>query len=290
MRLLITGATGFIGSSLLPAVVCEFPGAKVLCPVRNQEKAARLRNYPGVILCDSLDAGAIADFSPDAVIHLAAYNTSGDTANLIEPLIESNITYGVKLLDILVRYCSVKLFINTGSFSQYTADRGDAYLYSASKSAFEIFLKFYASRFGLRYITAVPYTVYGGRKTVKRITDYIAESLDAPVPVAMTEGMQRLDFIHVDDVVRFFVEALRNTDLLVPGARYHLGTGRPVTLREVAVTLEEISGRRANIDWGARPYRPMDIMYAAAPSQTFRDKIWVPTITLRDGMSRMYLQ
>ena len=61
-------------------------------------------------------------------------------------------------------------------------------------------------------MTAIPYSVYGGKMTVKRLMDYIKESMDSENPVDMTPGEQILDFIHVNDVASFFTHVLKNMD------------------------------------------------------------------------------
>lgn len=266
MRILVTGATGFIGSTLLPRLRAAHPEASVLCIGRG-----------------GLNRNIIQEFNPEYVIHLAACNTSLENEEVIDPLIDANIKFGVRLLEMVSSLPSLKLFINTGSFSQYTPV-GDAYLYSATKSAFEVFLRYFSHAHGLKYITAVPYSVYGGKTTVKRVFDYIAESMDATEPVKMTPGMQQLDFVHVDDIADFYIAAIENATQLTSGEVFHLGTGVTTTLREVAEKFEEVSGRKCNISWGARPYRDTDIMYACAPGQDSRDKIWHPKIELESGV------
>lgn len=165
----------------------------------------------------------------------------------------------------------MKLFVNTGSFAEFRYGNGDfdaAYLYTASKTAFRSFMNYYSTLCGFRYITAIPYSVYGGKMTVKRLMDYIKESMDAEIPVDMTPGEQVLDFIHVDDIAGFFTHVLKNLDkaLSVPnGTDFHLGTGRGTSIRELAEIMERKYGKKCNINWGGRLYRERDIMYAVAP-------------------------
>ena len=126
--------------------------------------------------------------------------------------------------------------------------------------------------------------------TVKRLFDYMAESLDAPTPVDMTKGEQVLDFIHVDDVAGFFAYTVAHADeflaLKQNGAEFHLGTGVGTSIREVASLMEEISGKKCNINWGGRAYRERDIMHAVAPVEKNQCG-WKASISLRDGIKRM---
>jgi CDP-paratose synthetase len=206
-------------------------------------------------------------------------------------LIDSNIIYGIDLLSAL-SYCNnLKLFINTGSFTEYRKGYRqieDTYLYSATKSAFRPILDYYANLGNYKYITAVPYSVYGGIPTAKRIMDYMMDAAVAETPVDMTAGEQVLDFIHVDDIVAFFVSIIEKYDSylkLEQGHEFHLGTGRGYTLREVATELENISGRKLNINWGGRQYRDRDTMYAVAPISYNSDtNLWKSKISLHEGL------
>lgn len=289
MRILITGATGFIGRELVRHLGREYPGAELMCAVRNRASATEiLGRHPGLTLSEGLDRDAIRRFDPEFVLHLAAYNTSADSAEVIDRLIDSNISYGVKLLDVVKDCPGLKLFVNTGSFSQYVDGRGDAYLYSATKTAFEVILGYYSSRYGIRYVTLVPYSVYGGERTVKRVMDYVVESVGAAQPTGMTPGLQQLDFIDVRDVVRAYAAVMEHDMDVESGERLHLGTGEVHSLREVAETVEGIRGERCNIEWGARPYRETDIMYACAPEASERvRKIWQARIPLEEGLRKM---
>jgi CDP-paratose synthetase len=206
-------------------------------------------------------------------------------------MIETNITFGTELLSILGECPDFKLFVNTGSFAEYASGTGqinDAYLYAATKSAFRVIVDYYSRLRGFKSITATPYSVYGGRPTVKRLMDYLIESIHAENPVSMTRGEQVLDFIHVNDVVSFFVSLLSHPSLfntLHNGDEFHLGTGIGTSIRELASMIEEISGEKCNIQWGGRPYREQDIMYAVAPTPDNRSGInWQANTSLKEGL------
>lgn len=292
MRVLITGATGFVGRNLLNKIVDKNLNHEILLPCRDSSKIHYpIRNWKGIETCSARDWDRIAEFEPEVIIHLAAYSTSSNDVEVIDTLIDSNIKYGVMLLDSLKNCDSLRLFVNTGSFAEYRhgPQRIDnAYLYTATKTAFRAFVDYYAELIGFHYLTAVPYSVYGGISKVKRIFDYMLEAMDSETPVGMTAGEQRLDFIHVDDVVRFYIDVIENPEKyrnLPQAAEIHLGTGRGYTLREVAQEMERISGHKLNIEWGARPYRERDTMYAVAPISS-NHGVWKADITLSQGITQ----
>ena len=294
-RLLITGATGFIGQNLLPEIIDKFPEIRILTLNRRMEKAMALFPFSQCEHVEGLPMETIKRFSPEVAFHLATFTTAENSFDCIKPLIETNITFGTELLSILGDCADFKLFVNTGSFSEYStgADKiNDAYLYSATKSAFRVIVDYYSRLKGFNYITAIPYSVYGGKPTVKRLIDYLIESINAKNPVSMTGGEQILDFIHINDVTSFFIHVLKHPALfesLNNGEEFHLGTGTGLSIKDLASIIEEVSGEKCNILWGGRPYREQDIMYAVAPTAKNRELInWRACITIKEGLSTLF--
>jgi len=294
-RLLITGATGFIGQNLLPEIISNFPKIKILTLNRHVDKAIEMFPFTQCKHAEGLPLETIMDFRPEVVFHLATYTTAENSLNHIKPMIETNITFGTELLSILCDCADFQLFVNTGSFSEYSAGVekiNDAYLYSATKSAFRVMVDYYSRIKGFKSITAIPYSVYGGKQTVKRLIDYLLESVHAENPVSMTDGAQILDFIHIHDVTSFFIYLLHNLphfNSFRNGEEFHLGTGKGTSIRELASMVEEISGKKCNIQWGGRPYRAQDIMYAVAPTTPNNKLIdWHTTIPIKEGLSLLF--
>jgi len=296
MKVLITGATGFIGRNLMEKLSIKQDNIELLVPCRDIEAAKDLFvgfNNLQIVSSDCWDS--IIEFNPELVIHLAAFSTSKNDAESINRLFDSNIMYGVKLLDALRDCPGMKLFVNTGSFAEYRKGPrmiDNAYLYSATKSAFRPILDYYASLSGYKYVTAVPYSVYGGKSKVKRIFDYMLEALDSSKPVGMTAGDQILDFIHVEDVCAFYLSIMSDFEKyqnLEQGREFYLGTGRGHSLRDVANMIEAATGKKLNIKWGDIPYRDRDTMHAVAPISG-NGNIWKAEINLKEGLHKYIKQ
>jgi len=297
-KILITGATGFVGQHLLPALIETHPNIEILTVNRNIEKAKKLFSSEKCNHILTADFQSIITFNPDIVIHLATLSTSRNDNEIIKPMIEANIEFGVQLLSTLSKCDNLKLFVNVGSFAEYRlgTDRiNDAYLYTATKSAFRHFVDYYSNLAHFKYITAVPYTIYGGSDTAKKIIDYIYESLTAQAPVKMTKGEQVLDFIHINDVVSFFISVINNAqnilEKLPNGEEFHVGTNKGTKICDLAKIIEKNAEKSCNIDWGGLSYRPMDVMYAVAPIKKNMKIInWETKISLEDGVKKYFKQ
>jgi len=295
MRVLLTGVTGFVGQSLMPLLLAKCPNSNIMTLNTNIEEAEYKFPYSQYIQCKHVHVSNIDEvvqFNPEIVLHLATLTTPRNDTDIIQSLISANINFGVLLLDTLSKCSAMKLFVNTGSFAEYSLGSDNfnsAYLYAASKTAFRSFVSYYSDLCGFKYITAVPYTIYGGNMTVKRLIDYIKESIDSPIPVKMSTGKQVLDFIHVTDVANFYVSIVANLDQFLSlknnGEEFYIGTGKGTCIRDLVLMIENKYKKKCNIKWGETPYRERDIMYAVAPIDRNNQLVkWKPSIDLFDGI------
>ncbi len=296
MRILITGATGFVGRNLIP-VLLQNKDNFLAIVIRNINKTKdlfkeqQLRRLFVINSNQENFKNMIKIFSPDIVIHLASYSTSNDDENSLNLLLKSNIQFGTHLLDAL-QYVDLKYFINIGSFSEYYYSDGclnSAYLYSATKTAFRSIVKYYQDILNFRWINVIPYSIYGNRTKHKKVIDLIIDSIYSKDSIPMTEGNQKLDFINISDVVSFFINLIEYLeDKELGNVEFHLGTGVASSIRELASLIESIYQKKTNIDWGALDYRRKDIMYTAAPIyKTEKILNWKPEIILSEGIKRM---
>ena len=130
-----------------------------------------------------------------------------------------------------------------------------------------------------------------GDDTAKKLMDYMMESINAKEHVKMSPGNQFLDFVHVDDVVRFYVSAvnsINNISLLPNGSNYYLGTGIGTRVKDLATLIESKIHKRLNIFWGGLNYRPLDVMCAVAPTEDNNQVIpWKTQISLDQGIDKL---
>ncbi len=293
-KILITGGTGFLGCHLLKQLMLEDNNYEIALVVR-EKKTGIEDNIQQLVFNNNYNEfeQQLISFAPEIVIHLASFLTANDHYEVIDKIIDSNITFGTKLLQALSK-TKFKYFINTGSFAEYYSNDGHldaAYLYAASKSAFRHILNYYEKKLKFKTINVIPFTIYGEDDNNKKIMDYIVESLENPKAIEMTSGAQVLDFIHVKDVANFYIQLINNTSKITDNCNeFQVGTGIGTTKKELSAIIEEQANKKANILWGARDYRERDVMKAVADiPNTQKLMNWKAKITLENGINSLLI-
>ena len=288
MKILITGGTGYIGTTLVPYIM-ERGFNDVCLLVRNQSKAYEIYGTSVQYISTVNEGwrGQLITYSPDVVLHLAGLLNSKHDADSVEPLVRSNVLFTTQLLE-AVSHTECMYFVNVGSCWEYRdggTNPNPNTLYAATKLAVHPIMTFYQSLSKWKWVNVVVYSAYGKRNTPKKIFELIYDALDAPTPHPFTEGNQILDFIHVEDIADFFYTLLTKLDVIKESyTQFHLGTGEGHSLREVASILEDITGKKVNADWGALPYRPHEVMKSVAPiDENIRLLNWKAAKDIRSG-------
>ncbi|SDT95150.1 Nucleoside-diphosphate-sugar epimerase [Polaribacter sp. Hel1_33_78] len=286
-RILITGSTGFVGKHLIPKLIeNEYEILEITRSISKSDDFFGNKTQK-IEVNDANFNQKIKFFKPEIVIHLASYLTSSDEWTDVEKLVDTNILFLSKILD-AVKTNELKLFVNTGTFAEYFKGDGEllpAYFYAATKTASRAIVDYYANAYNFKQTTVVPYTIYGGVDTQKKIIDLIFDSTNSKEPLQLSPGEQVLDFIHIDDVVNFYLSLIDNINILPNTSEFKLGTGIGTNLKELAKIVEEVSGEKTNINWGGKPYRKSDVMYAVADQRQNKNILgWFNKINIEQGV------
>jgi nucleoside-diphosphate-sugar epimerase len=285
--LLVTGGTGYVGSHVAAALADTGVPVHLLArpastlPAWLPHPAVRVWRIDGSLA--SLES-VFADVRPGCVVHLAALVRTADSPAETDALVEANFAFGTRLLA-AARIAGCTAFLNTGTFWQHRGERtADAVcLYAALKAGFEDVLAYHASAHGMRALTLLLYDTYGPADPRPKLLSLLARAAAGGERLEATPGRQALDLVHVRDVAAAYRVALARLLGSPAGSceRFAVRTGHTVTVRDLATLVGGILGRPLLVDWGARDYRPREIMEPPAlPALPG----WTPAITLAAGL------
>ena len=284
MKIVVTGATGFIGRHVAQRMVQV--GHDVYCIVRPTSNCGVLPKRAKVVMPH--DNGELYDLMqrirPDVVVHIAGMFLGEHTEQTIQQMLHSNIDFPVILLDAAVS-AGCKRVVNTGSYWQYF--ESDVYcpvnLYAATKQAFEDVLAYYVETKGVSVVDLMLFDVYGYGDTRRKVLNLVADLKDGE-SMAMSPGNQELFFCYVEDVVDAYMCAMEMVHSFGDGecVKYAVRDREPIRLRDFIEMYLDIVGKNVVLRWGDLSYRKREIMNPRNIGEILPG--WRPKYSLKEGL------
>jgi UDP-glucuronate 4-epimerase len=308
MKILVTGAAGFIGSHSCCALTDrghELLGVDNLNdyydPALKQARLARLAgqdrfSFETLDVADDAALGALtARFAPDRILHLAAQ--AGVRYSIENPMAyaRSNLMGHLSVLEAARHTPSVKHLAYASSSSVY-GERNDApfketdavenpvSLYAATKRADELMSATYCRLYGLAQTGLRFFTVYGpwGRPDMAYWLFTKAILAGEPIKVFNNGNMQR-DFTYVDDVIRTVVNIVETGSDAATHRIYNIGGSDPRPLKDFIAAIESAVGQTA--EKIMMPMQKGDVTRTSADvSALVRDYDYAATTRMEDGV------
>lgn len=298
MKVLVTGASGFVGSYMVGHLLEQ--GHEVLAT----SDAARSSSATEVSQLDITDPEACIDFisahRPDGIVNLAGQ--AGVPRSWDEPELTLRVnTVGTANLLMALRKVPDTRVVFVGSGQQYApASKGDGHTeddplapttpYAVSKIAAEGLAWLYHERFGSQVICARPFNHTGpgqrGEFAVGAFCSQIVAIESGAKEKTMVVGnlSAERDFVDVRDVVRAYLLLLERGR---PGQAYNVCSGRPVPVRSLLDILLSEAGLAGAVEIIEDPDpRPGDVpVLFGDPSKIRQDVGWEPVIPLRKSLA-----
>ena len=257
MKILVTGALGFIGSNLTERLVKDGHEVTALDNLHTgrEENIASVKNKIKILRADSGSIGSMTE-KFDAIIHQGVYSSS--------PMYKDNPHLTAKAIDewvSILEYVrknnakdgnNVKLVFASSS-SLYNGNnpphKEDMPIlvkdyYTEARYAMERMARLYSDLYGVNSVGLRYFSVYGPHEKSKGkyanlITQFLWEMQAGKQPIILGDGKQTRDFVYVDDVVEANLLALKYNKHDI----FNVGTGKSVTLTDMAVLLAKKLGK-----------------------------------------------
>jgi len=286
-RVLVTGATGLIGTHVLRVLPV---GAEMVAVSRTPRRdgGGRVRWR----VCDLTQPGSAADLvasvRPDIVIHLAGAVRGDRSLEAVGPTLHANLVATVELLEAATRASCHRIVLSGSQLEEPAAGGHDAIPpspYGASRWASSAYGRMFQAVFGTPVVILRPQYVYGpGQRTTFLIPHVISALLDGRNP-QLSAGERMLDCVYAEDVAHAYVAAADAPG--VEGDTIDIGSGSQTSVRRIVELIVEYVGAGTGRPiFGALPQRPLEQFVQTDVDETARVLGWRATTGLEEGLRR----
>lgn len=281
MKILLSGATGFLGSHLAKMLIAE--GYSVFILKRSHSNEFRIQNL--TIKSFNIDSNSLKDIftsvQPDVVIHTAC--NYGRNNESFSEILKTNLLFSVELLEQSIAH-NVRAFLNTGT----TLD-SDINPYALSKNQFVEWLKKLSDKIACINLR-IEY-MYGPQEDLSKLIPSILDKFDHGKDIHLTSGEQMRDFIYIEDVVSAYLKILKSLSIK-PGFQEHdICTGNLHSLKDFITKLKQkyeikFGFTESKLLFGSLPQRANERLLQTNNS-SLKNLGWAPQFSIDQGLEQL---
>jgi len=296
---LITGASGFIGSSLARRLINQHKNVHLI--LQKQSNTWRINSVLNKATVHISDLSNVSDLTkiiqkvkPTIIYHLAT-NGAYSSQNNPDKIITTNILGTWNLLT-ACNTVDYDLFVNTGSSSEYgfktkamreTDIVEPASYYAVTKCAQTLLCNYLAKQEKRPIVTLRLFSVYGPYEESSRLIPTLMKSLLFGLRMNLVTPDVARDQIYIDDVTDVYLnieKLMRHT-----GEYFNIGTGIQSTVKDVVDTTVKVTGKTTVLNWGNMKNRHWDTTnWVADISKATSLLKWTPKTSLEEGLTETW--
>ncbi|MCU0490989.1 MAG: NAD-dependent epimerase/dehydratase family protein [Chloroflexaceae bacterium] len=285
-RVLVTGASGFIGAHLCAALLRA--GAEVHGLTRRSRVPVAGMHWWHVDCCDLEQLrGLYADLRPQIVYHLAGFSTGTRALEAVMPSLQQNLISSIHLMLVATELGCERLVLPGSLEAPQENNAIPSSPYAAAKGAMRDYAAMFHTLYKTPLVLARLFMVYGpAEHHLHKLVPYVCLALQRGEAPRINSGARAVDWIFVEDAINGLL-ALGLTPRL-EGRSVDIGTGQMTTVREVVERLVNIARASVEPQFGNVSNRSMEQERVANVAETAALTGWRASVALDEGLRRSY--
>ena len=287
-RILLTGATGFLGSHLLESFISN--GFEVSILKRSTSETFRIDFLVNQYASYNVDEKNLKEIfevvKPDIVVHTAcSYGRNNETT--LEVL-ETNLIFALELLQ-ESEVNQVSTFINTDTHLPKNISD-----YSLSKAQFREWLEIKSKN--IQVINLRLEHIYGPKDDDSKFIPWLLNKMIYEEgSIKLTSGKQKRDFIYITDVVAVYSLIINKANDLPNWNLFDIGTNHLIDMKSFVLLIAQIVQNRFGnqiihrLEFGAIDYRPFDVMTPILDVSKIKKLGWAPVNSISEGLEKIII-
>jgi len=282
--ILMTGATGYLGSRLSSHFLQN--GYKIIALCLNKTEKFRCgykyeKNVKRYYLNKDSLCNIFNENKIDIVIHTATlYGRNNES---VSKIIQANVLFPAEVLSEAIAG-KVDLFINTDTVLNKNKNS-----YSLTKSHFADWLEIFCEK--IKCVNIKLEHFYGPNDNpVKFVAWLIQQFKKNADSIDLTDGLQKRDFIYIDDVVSAFDFIVKNKAQMVLGKinEFEAASGCKISIRELAELIKEMmNNTKTKLNFGAIVDRKDEYLEIESDTSELKKLGWQPKVSMKDGLAKI---
>jgi nucleoside-diphosphate-sugar epimerase len=299
MKVLVTGANGFIGSNLVNTLLNRNHDVLALCGESSKSNSIKHKNLK-IFSCSmqeiNLLESEILKFKPKKVFHLAAQSSPGISLKNPSYTFETNTLATINLLEILKKLSKKPRVILASSSSVYSKSNGkeiiaEDYLtepitmYGQSKLSMEQIGKLYVSQNDMDIVTVRPFFLIGAGKNNDVCSAFAQDIVEVELKIKKNIEVGNLkiirDFLDIKDGLEGFLIV---SEKGISGEVYNLSSGKEISLKEILSIFKKYSSSDIQEKIEKKWIRKIDDLYRVGNPSKLSKLGWNPKVDIEKSI------
>ncbi|MCK9638241.1 MAG: NAD(P)-dependent oxidoreductase [Methylobacter tundripaludum] len=284
-KILITGASGFIGSHLCRVLIKRGCEVHAVSRKERDTDCVEMRWWQ-VDLTDSQEVeNLFFRLKPDFVYHLASFVAGSRDLSLVIPMMNNNFITSVNILNAASKIGCQRLFL-IGSMEEPASGNPEATPsspYAAAKWASSAYGRMYHALYQVPVVILRLFMVYGpDQQDLKKLIPYVITCLLRDEPPMLSGGQRMVDWIFVEDVVAALVMASQAKD--IEGKTIDIGSGELISVKTIVESLFRMVNPKILPHFGTLADRQLEQTRVAEIELSKSLLGWHPTTSMEEGL------